>query len=164
MTRYDDDREIKGEVQDEGVDPEILQDKMVAEDVLRQDTKADRRNPNDQPGFMDGIKGDWDGEVRQGDPNNMTGSDLGGEEHGGEGTERSGGVVRPPCPSRPTHDLTATAPPRLKPSRPAGVVWLHCPRPPAAQVPPRPARGLAHAFSKFEWPGGGRHTDDPSRF
>lgn len=101
MTRYDDDREIRGEVQDDGVDPEILQDKMVAEDVLRQDTRANRSNPNDQPGFMDGVRGDWDGEVRQGDPNNLTGGDLGGEEHGGEGVTRSGGVDGGPARERP---------------------------------------------------------------
>lgn len=101
MTRYDDDREIRGEVQDEGVDREILQDKMVAEDLLRQDTKADRRNPNDQPGFMDGILGDWDGEVRQGDPNNMTGGDLEGKEQGGEGVKHSGGVDGGPARSTP---------------------------------------------------------------
>lgn len=101
MTRYDDDREIKGEVQDEGVDREILQDKMVAEDVLRGDTRANRSNPNDQPGFMDGIQGDWDGEVRQGDPNSLTGGDLGGEEHGGEGKARSGGVDGGPAREHP---------------------------------------------------------------
>jgi hypothetical protein len=101
MTRYDDDREIEGEVQEDGASPELLQDKMVAEDVLRQDTKANRSNPNDQPGFMDGIRGDWDGEDRQGDPNTLTGSDLGGEEHGGEGVSRSGGVDGGPARAQP---------------------------------------------------------------
>jgi hypothetical protein len=101
MTRYDDEREIEGEVQDEGTSPEILQDKMVAEDVLRQDTRADRKNPNDQPGFMDGIRGDWDGEDRQGDPNSETGGDLSGEEHGGQGTSRSGGVDGGPARTTP---------------------------------------------------------------
>ena len=81
MTRYDDDREIRGEVQDEGVDREILQDKMVAEDVLRGDTRANRSNPND--------------------PNSLTGGDLEGEEHGGEGKARSGGVDGGPARTTP---------------------------------------------------------------
>ena len=70
--------------------------------------------------------------------------------------ERSCGAVRPPCPTRPTHDSTATAPPRPKPSRPAGVVWLHCP---AADGRNRVDRGSdpgRRLLFLLEWPGGGR--------
>lgn len=84
--------ELPGEVQDEGTTGELLNDKMVAEDVLHRDAKANQSNPNDQPGFNDGILGGRDFEDRQGEPNNNGDSDLEGEARGGEGVIRSGGV------------------------------------------------------------------------
>lgn len=77
---------------DEGTTAELVQDKNVAEDILRSDTQLDEKNPNDQPGFDDGRLGGSDGEDRQGEPNNTGDSDLGGAAEGGAGAHRSGGV------------------------------------------------------------------------
>lgn len=83
--------EVTGEVVDEGTTGELLNDKMSAEDILRENAD-ESGNVNDQPGFDDGRLGGSDGEDRQGEPNNRLGSDLGGEAEGGAGTGRSGGV------------------------------------------------------------------------
>lgn len=92
MTRSDEERNtVPGEVVDEGTTGELLQEKMVAEDILRENAD-EGGNVNDQPGFDDGRLGGSDGEDRQGEPNNRLGSDLSGEAEGGEGTSRSGGV------------------------------------------------------------------------
>lgn len=98
MTRNDEERNtvpadntVTGEVVDEGTTGELLQEKMVAEDILRENAD-ESGNVNDQPGFRDGRLGGHDGEDRQGEPNNRLGSDLSGEAEGGEGTSRSGGV------------------------------------------------------------------------
>ena len=103
MTRRDDEVEgMPGELVDEGTTGELLQDKNVAEDLLRVDTQQDEHNANDQPGFDDGRLGGSDGEDRQGEPNNDLGySDLGGDERGGTGTERSGGVDGGPARKNP---------------------------------------------------------------
>lgn len=95
MTKRDEqvtDEQISGEVVDEGTTGELLQDKMVAEDILRDNADANQKNPNDQPGFDDGRLGGSDGEDREGDPNSVQGSDLSGDAEGGAGTGRSGGV------------------------------------------------------------------------
>lgn len=84
--------EPQGEPMDEGTTGELLNDKMVGYDVLRGQAEAGRTNPNDQPGFDDGIEGGFDFEDRQGDPNSVTGSDLEGEVEAGAGGTRSGGV------------------------------------------------------------------------
>lgn len=84
--------ELRGEVVDEGTTGELLQDKMTVEGTLRAEDEQDQKNVNDLPGFDDGRLGGSDYEDRQGDPNTLTGSDLGGEAEGGAGTERSGGV------------------------------------------------------------------------
>ncbi|MDO4244713.1 MAG: hypothetical protein Q4C89_01660 [Deinococcus sp.] len=98
MTRNDEERNtvpadntVPGEVVDEGTTGELLQEKMVAEDILRENAD-ESGNVNDQPGFDDGRLGGHDGEDRQGEPNNRLGSDLSGEAEGGEGISRSGGV------------------------------------------------------------------------
>ncbi|MFD2610262.1 hypothetical protein ACFSR9_12565 [Deinococcus taklimakanensis] len=106
MTRQDDhernlNAEPTGEVQDEGTTGELLNDKMVAEDVLHQDAKANQTNVNDQPGFDDGILGGRDFEDRQGEPNNDGDSDLEGDARGGDGTARSGGVDGGPARTTP---------------------------------------------------------------
>ncbi len=80
------------DVQVDDTKPEITAEKLENEDVLRSGTAEDMSNPNDEPGFADGRRGGWDGEDRQGDPNSLSGSDLGGEEHGGAGTGSSGGI------------------------------------------------------------------------
>lgn len=95
MTKHDQterDEQMTGEVVDEGTTGELLQEKMVAEDILRENADANQKNPNDQPGFDDGRLGGSDGEDREGDPNSVQGSDLSGEAEGGAGTGRSGGV------------------------------------------------------------------------
>lgn len=93
MTKPDSDLEgISGEVIDEGTTRELLQDKMVGEDLLRDNAAANESNPNDQPGFDDGRLGGSDGEDRQGEPNFDGDSDLEGDARGGSGTARSGGV------------------------------------------------------------------------
>lgn len=103
MTKRDTEVEgMPGEVVDEGTTGELLQDKNVAEDLLRADTEADESNANDQPGFNDGRLGGSDGEDRQGEPNNEDGySDLGGDEEGGVGTARSGGIDGGPARKNP---------------------------------------------------------------
>lgn len=69
---------------------EIEQEKLANDRLLREANQAEMRNPNDQPGFLDGRRGGHDGEDRQGDP---SAGDAGGEERGGVGTEgRSGGI------------------------------------------------------------------------
>ncbi len=84
---------VAGEVMDEGTTAELVQDKAVAEDILRGAAHLDQKNVNDQPGFLDGRLGGYDGEDRQGQPNaDVYGSDLSGKESGGAGTERSGGI------------------------------------------------------------------------
>ncbi|AZI42594.1 hypothetical protein EHF33_07425 [Deinococcus psychrotolerans] len=91
-----------GEVVDEGTTPELLEEKNIAEDLLRADVKADRKNPNDQPGFDDGRLGGFDYEDRQGQPNDEgEGSDAAGKEEGGIGTERNGGVDGGPARTHP---------------------------------------------------------------
>lgn len=85
-------QEIPGQVVDEGTTAELLQDKMVAQDILIDNTEANKLNVNDEPGFDDGRLGGSDGEDRQGDPNSVTGSDVAGHARGGEGAERSGGI------------------------------------------------------------------------
>lgn len=80
-------------LRDEGTTPELLEEKNVAEDLLRAEAKTDQKNVNDQPGFDDGRLGGYDGEDRQGQPNaDLSGSDLQGEKRGGAGVQRSGGV------------------------------------------------------------------------
>jgi hypothetical protein len=103
MTKRTDEVEgIPGQVVDEGTTAELLQDKNVAEDLLRADVKANESNANDQPGFDDGRLGGFDGEDRQGNPNNEDGyGDLGGDEDGGVGTEHSGGVDGGPARKNP---------------------------------------------------------------
>lgn len=103
MTRPDQDeaRGISGEVVDEGTTGELLNDKMAAEDMLRDNADANAHNPNDQPGFDDGRLGGSDGEDRQGDPNNDGDSDLEGDARGGTGTARSGGVDGGPARKKP---------------------------------------------------------------
>jgi hypothetical protein len=92
----------EGTVIDDGTTGELLQDKNLAEDILRSDTAADASNLNDQPGFDDGRLGGSDGEDRTGDPNNASGdSDLGGDEEGGVGRERSGGIDGGPARKNP---------------------------------------------------------------
>ncbi|WP_309570086.1 hypothetical protein [Deinococcus sp.] len=98
MTRPD---ERDGEVVDEGTTGELLQDKMATESILRGAADADERNPNDQPGFDDGVKGGSDGEDRQGEPNNDGGSDMSGSAQGGSGVSRSGGVDGGPARTTP---------------------------------------------------------------
>lgn len=93
--------ELKGEVVDEGTTAELLQDKMAAQNILRAEAKAERSNPNDQPGFDDGQLGGFDFEDRQGDPNSLTGSDLAGEAEGGRGVKTSGGVDGGPARKKP---------------------------------------------------------------
>ncbi|WP_425145616.1 hypothetical protein [Deinococcus sp.] len=94
--------EASGSVVDEGTTSELLQDKNLAEDLLRSDSEADESNLNDQPGFDDGRLGGSDGEDREGDPNNASGdSDLGGDEAGGVGTARSGGIDGGPARTHP---------------------------------------------------------------
>lgn len=92
---------IPGEVVDEGTTRELVQDKMMTDDMLREVVKEERSNPNDQPGFQDGMRGGWDGEDRQGEPNNDGDSDLEGDARGGKGTERSGGVDGGPARKTP---------------------------------------------------------------
>jgi hypothetical protein len=93
---------MPGEVVDEGTTGELLQDKNSAEDILRADAETDQINLNDQPGFDDGRLGGSDGEDRAGDPNSASGdSDLGGDETGGAGTERSGGIDGGPARKTP---------------------------------------------------------------
>lgn len=92
MTQDDTRNEISGEVVDEGTTGELLQDKMTVERTLHSEDQQDQKNVNDLPGFDDGRLGGRDYEDRQGEPNMVTGSDLGGEAEGGAGTERSGGV------------------------------------------------------------------------
>lgn len=99
MTQPEDQAEMR-DMQDEGAPAELVQDKMVAESILREATDAES-NPNDQPGFKDGRLGGSDGEDRQGEPNNDGDSDLGGDARGGEGTERSGGVDGGPARTKP---------------------------------------------------------------
>ena len=102
MTRPDrDETSFTPEVVDEGTTGELIQDKMAAEGILRADTEDNAKNPNDQPGFDDGLLGGSDFEDRQGTPNNELGSDLGGASTGGEGAERSGGVDGGPARSKP---------------------------------------------------------------
>ena len=100
-TRNDEVEGIPGEVVDEGTTGELLQDKNMAEDILRSDTESDESNANDQPGFDDGRLGGSDGEDRQGNPNSDTASDLGGDDTGGVGTERSGGIDGGPARKNP---------------------------------------------------------------
>ncbi|MFC6591457.1 hypothetical protein ACFP81_05140 [Deinococcus lacus] len=92
---------IPGEVVDEGTTPELLEEKNVAEDLLRADAHAEEMNPNDEPGFDDGRTGGWDGEDRQGSPNSLTGSDLAGDAEAGAGAQSSGGVDGGPARTRP---------------------------------------------------------------
>lgn len=99
MTKSDDQQ--PGDIQDKGTTGELLQDKMTAEGVLREAAAADESNPNDQPGFEDGVQGGSDGEDRQGEPNNDGDSDLQGDARGGEGAERSGGVDGGPARKKP---------------------------------------------------------------
>ncbi|WP_407539718.1 hypothetical protein Q0M94_16340 [Deinococcus radiomollis] len=103
MTRSDHGSEgLPGEVVDEGTTGELLQDKNTVERMLRSDTLSDASNDNDQPGFDDGRLGGFDYEDRQGNPNNEDGySDLGGDEEGGAGTERSGGIDGGPVRKNP---------------------------------------------------------------
>lgn len=94
--------EISGEVVDEGTTRELVQDKLSTEDILRENTEANQRNVNDEPGFQDGRLGGSDGEDRQGEPNQTGGdSDLEGDARGGDGTERSGGIDGGPARKRP---------------------------------------------------------------
>ncbi|MFC6616874.1 hypothetical protein [Deinococcus radiophilus] len=72
--------------------PEIIEEKLENEDILREGQRENMQNPNDEPGFADGREGDWDGEDRQGDPNSLTGSDLEGEAEGGAGVGSGGGI------------------------------------------------------------------------
>lgn len=91
-----------GDLIDEGTTRELVQDKMSTEDILRDNTDANQRNANDEPGFDDGRLGGSDGEDRQGEPNFTNGeSDLEGDAHGGEGRERSGGIDGGPARKKP---------------------------------------------------------------
>ncbi|WP_420596181.1 hypothetical protein [Deinococcus sp.] len=91
-----------GELMDDGTTGELLEEKNVAEDLLRADAKADAANANDMPGFDDGRLGGFDGEVRQGEPNDDgEGGDAAGEEEGGVGTSSNGGVDGGPARTRP---------------------------------------------------------------
>lgn len=106
MTDRDDrDRDasgILGEVVDEGTTPELLEEKNIAEDLLRSDAKANMKNPNDQPGFNDGRLGGFDFEDRQGEPNDRgEGGDTAGKEEGGIGTQSNGGVDGGPARTQP---------------------------------------------------------------
>ncbi|WP_291430012.1 hypothetical protein [Deinococcus sp.] len=93
MTRKNDSEYApEGEVRDDGTTAELVQDKMAAESLLRGAASADSTNPNDQPGFNDGVLGGHDFEDRQGTPNNDGDSDLEGRAQGGDGAHRSGGV------------------------------------------------------------------------
>ncbi|WP_161881978.1 hypothetical protein [Deinococcus alpinitundrae] len=93
---------LLGEVVDEGTTAELLEEKNIAENLLRADVKADRANPNDQPGFDDGRLGGFDYEDRQGEPNDTgEGSDTAGKETGGVGTSSNGGVDGGPARTRP---------------------------------------------------------------
>ncbi len=92
---------IPGEVVDEGTTGELLNDKMTAEDVLRNNADANQTNVNDEPGFDDGQLGGSDGEDRQGDPNNDGDSDLEGDARGGTGAAKSGGVDGGPARRNP---------------------------------------------------------------
>lgn len=100
MTQPDRD-ETEGMVVDEGTTGELIQDKMTTEDLLRDNAEANETNPNDQPGFDDGVLGGSDFEDRQGTPNNDGDSDLGGDARGGLGAERSGGVDGGPARKTP---------------------------------------------------------------
>ena len=74
---------------------DIIREKMENERLLREGARADATDPNDLPGFEDGVKGGWDGEVREGDPNSTTPNDpLESDAHseGGAGTQSSGGI------------------------------------------------------------------------
>lgn len=102
MTRKNDsDYAPEGEVRDDGTTGELLQDKMTAESLLRGAADSDGANPNDQPGFNDGVLGGHDFEDRQGTPNNDGDSDLEGRASGGEGAHRSGGVDGGPARTTP---------------------------------------------------------------
>ena len=91
-----------GELMDDGTTGELLEEKNENEDILRADAKANRANPNDQPGFMDGRRGGFDGEIRQGQPNDDgEGGDTAGKEMGGVGTRSNGGVDGGPVRSQP---------------------------------------------------------------
>lgn len=93
MTNPDDmNINIGEDVQVDDTKPEITHEKLENEDILRDGAAGDMTNPNDQPGFADGVDGGWDGEDRQGDPNSLTGSDLSGEEKGGAGVSSGGGI------------------------------------------------------------------------
>ncbi len=102
MTRPEEDSGvIHGEVVDEGTTGELLNDKMTAEAVLRDNADANQTNVNDEPGFDDGQLGGSDGEDRQGDPNFNGDSDLEGDARGGTGVARSGGVDGGPARKKP---------------------------------------------------------------
>lgn len=83
---------IGEDVQVDDTKPEITDEKLENEDLLRDGAAEDMGNPNDEPGFADGRSGGWDGEDRQGDPNSLTGSDLEGEVKGGAGASTGGGI------------------------------------------------------------------------
>ncbi|PNY81063.1 hypothetical protein [Deinococcus koreensis] len=91
----------EGTVVDEGTTGELLQDKMATESILRSDVASESSNPNDQPGFQDGLLGGSDFEDRQGTPNNDGDSDLEGDARGGAGAARSGGVDGGPARTTP---------------------------------------------------------------
>ncbi|GHF62971.1 hypothetical protein HNQ07_004459 [Deinococcus metalli] len=93
--------ERDGIVVDEGTTGELVQDKMSTEAMLRGAAADDGSNPNDQPGFQDGMLGGSDFEDRQGTPNNDGDSDLGGDAHGGAGVHRAGGVDGGPARTTP---------------------------------------------------------------
>lgn len=86
------DLNISEGVQVDDTKPEIAREKLENGDILREGAAEEMTNPNDQPGFADGVDGGWDGEDRQGDPNALTGSDLSGEEKGGAGVGSGGGI------------------------------------------------------------------------
>lgn len=103
MTRSDEEVQdgLLGEVVDEGAPEGLLQEKMENENYLRRQETQDEGNVNDQPGFDDGRLGGRDYEDREGEPNSLGGSDLGGDESGGTGTERSGGIDGGPARKTP---------------------------------------------------------------
>lgn len=78
-----------GIVVDDGIPAELENDKMVAEDILREQEEAEMKNVNDEPGFEDGRLGGSDGDIRGAELHDM---ESHGEAHGGAGARRSGGM------------------------------------------------------------------------
>ncbi|MFC6802606.1 hypothetical protein ACFQDE_13520 [Deinococcus caeni] len=146
MTRKNDsDYAPEGEVRDDGTTGELLQDKMTAESLLRGAADADGTNPNDQPGFNDGVLGGHDFEDRQGTPNNDGDSDLEGRASGERArTAAAAWTAAPPAP-RPCPAPRSNHPCRNAPAGDlagallSGVSGCRCSGPDSRPRPAAPA-------------------------